>query len=46
MPRGGCPSRSAAPAILGQDVVDHNQNAARLEQEVYDTIVHHRERER
>ena len=36
----------AAPRIFGQDVVDHYLNAARVEQETYDSIVHNWERER
>jgi glutamine synthetase len=36
----------AAPAIFGQDVVDHYLNAARVEQETYDAMVHNWERER
>jgi glutamine synthetase len=36
----------AAPAIFGQDVVDHYLNAARVEQQTYDSIVHDWERER
>jgi glutamine synthetase len=36
----------AAVEIFGQDVVDHYLNAARVEQETYDSIVHPWERER
>jgi len=36
----------AAPKIFGQDVVDHYLNAARVEQELYDSIVHDWDRER
>ncbi len=36
----------AAPEIFGQDVVDHYLNAARVEQETYDAMVHNWERER
>jgi glutamine synthetase len=36
----------AAVEIFGQDVVDHYLNAARVEQELYDSIVHDWERER
>jgi glutamine synthetase len=36
----------AAVEILGQDVVDHYLNAARVEQDAYDSIVHPWERER
>jgi glutamine synthetase len=36
----------AAVAIFGQDVVDHYLNAARVEQTVYDSIVHDWDRER
>ena len=36
----------AAVDIFGQDVVDHYLNAARVEQETYDAIVHDWERER
>src|SRR3954447_25704189 len=36
----------AAVAIFGQDVVDHYLNAARVEQEQYDAVVHDWERER
>ena len=36
----------AAVEIFGQDVVDHYLNAARVEQETYDSIVHDWERER
>jgi glutamine synthetase len=35
-----------AVEIFGQDVVDHYLNAARVEQELYDSIVHDWERER
>ncbi len=37
---------SAAVEILGQDVVDHYLNAARLEQQAFDEVVHPWERER
>ena len=37
---------SAAVEILGEDVVDHYLNAARVEQETYDAIVHPWDRER
>ena len=37
---------SAAVGILGQDVVDHYLNAARVEQQYYDSVVHDWERER
>ncbi len=36
----------AAVKIFGQDVVDHYLNAARVEQETYDSIVHPWDRER
>jgi glutamine synthetase len=36
----------AAVEIFGQDVVDHYLNAARYEQQVYDSVVHPWERER
>ncbi len=36
----------AAVEIFGQDVVDHYLNAARVEQEAYDVVVHDWERER
>jgi glutamine synthetase len=36
----------AAPAIFGGDAVDHYLNAARVAQEVYDSIAHDWERER
>jgi glutamine synthetase len=36
----------AAVEIFGQDVVDHYLNAARYEQQVYDSVVHSWERER
>jgi glutamine synthetase len=36
----------AAVSIFGQDVVDHYLNAARVEQETYDAMVHNWERER
>ena len=36
----------AAVDIFGQDVVDHYLNAARVEQETYDAMVHNWERER
>ena len=32
--------------IFGQDVVDHYLNAARVEQEMYDSVVHDWDRER
>ncbi len=37
---------AAAVEIFGQEVVDHYLNAARVEQEVYDSVVHDWERER
>jgi glutamine synthetase len=37
---------AAAVEIFGQDVVDHYLNAARVEQETYDSVVHPWERER
>ncbi len=37
---------SAAVEILGRDVVDHYLNAARVEQQAYDEVVHPWERER
>jgi glutamine synthetase len=37
---------TAAVEIFGQDVVDHYLNAARVEQQVYDSVVHDWERER
>jgi glutamine synthetase len=37
---------TAAVEIFGQDVVDHYLNAARVEQELYDSVVHDWERER
>lgn len=37
---------TVAPEILGQDVVDHYLNAARVEQEAFDRVVHPWERER
>jgi glutamine synthetase len=37
---------TAAPEIFGQDVVDHYLNAARVEQQAYDAVVHPWERER
>ncbi|MGZ6339581.1 MAG: glutamine synthetase family protein [Candidatus Limnocylindrales bacterium] len=37
---------AAAVEILGQDVVDHYLNAARVEQEAYDAVVHDWDRER
>src|SRR4029079_18027953 len=37
---------AAAVEIFGQDVVDHYLNAARVEQDTYDSIVHPWERER
>jgi len=36
----------AAVEIFGQDVVDHYLNAARVEQQMYDSVVHDWERER
>jgi glutamine synthetase len=36
----------AAVEIFGQDVVDHYLNAARVEQQTYDSVVHDWERER
>ncbi len=36
----------AAVEIFGQDVVDHYLNAARVEQDMYDSVVHDWERER
>ena len=36
----------AAVEILGQDVVDHYLNAARVEQDTYDSVVHPWDRER
>ena len=39
-------AREAAVEIFGQDVVDHYLNAARVEQEMYDAMVHNWERER
>ena len=36
----------AAVEILGQDVVDHYLNAARVEQDTYDSMVHPWDRER
>ena len=36
----------AAVEIFGQDVVDHYLNAARVEQELYDSVVHDWDRER
>ena len=36
----------AAVSIFGQDVVDHYLNAARVEQQTYDAMVHNWERER
>ena len=36
----------AAVEIFGQDVVDHYMNAARVEQQAYDAVVHDWERER
>ena len=36
----------AAVEIFGQDIVDHYLNAARVEQETYDSMVHNWERER
>jgi glutamine synthetase len=37
---------SAAAEIFGEDVVHHYLNAARVEQETYDSIVHNWDRER
>jgi glutamine synthetase len=37
---------AAAVEIFGQDVVDHYLNAARVEQQAYDAVVHDWERER
>ena len=37
---------TAAVEIFGQDVVDHYLNAARVEQEAYDSVVHAWDRER
>jgi glutamine synthetase len=39
-------SSAAAVEILGQDVVDHYLNAARVEQATYDAVVHPWDRER
>ena len=39
-------SSKAAVEIFGQDVIDHYLNAARVEQETYDSIVHPWDRER
>ena len=39
-------SSRAAVEIFGQDVVDHYLNAARVEQETYDSVVHPWDRER
>ncbi|HLX34509.1 MAG TPA: glutamine synthetase family protein [Candidatus Limnocylindrales bacterium] len=36
----------AAVEIFGQDVIDHYLNAARVEQELYDSVVHDWDRER
>ena len=36
----------AARAIFGDDVVAHYLNAARVEQEIYDSVVHNWDRER
>ncbi|HEY8167621.1 MAG TPA: glutamine synthetase family protein [Candidatus Limnocylindrales bacterium] len=36
----------AAVSIFGQDVIDHYLNAARVEQQTYDAVVHDWERER
>ena len=36
----------ASVEIFGQDVIDHYLNAARVEQQVYDSVVHDWERER
>jgi glutamine synthetase len=36
----------AAVEIFGQDVVDHYLNAARVEQQIYDSMVHNWDRER
>ena len=38
--------RGGAVEIFGQDVVDHYLNAARVEQETYDAVVHNWDRER
>jgi glutamine synthetase len=43
---GELEASKAAPKIFGQDVVDHYLNAARVEQETYDAMVHNWERER
>jgi glutamine synthetase len=42
----GLEKSEAAVEIFGQEVVDHYLNAARVEQEVYDSVVHDWERER
>jgi glutamine synthetase len=42
----GLERSEAAVEIFGQDVVDHYLNAARVEQETYDSVVHPWERER
>ena len=39
-------SSTAAVSILGQEVVDHYLNAARVEQATYDAVVHPWDRER
>ena len=45
--RGGGSGRSqAAREIFGDDVVDHYLNAAKVEQEQYDAVVHDWDRER
>ena len=51
--RGRCTRRSASSSdprrrveIFGEDVVDHYLNAARVEQETYDSVVHPWDRER
>jgi glutamine synthetase len=36
----------AAVEIFGQDVVDHYLNAAQVEQQLYDSVVHDWDRER
>jgi glutamine synthetase len=43
---GALQSSEAAVEILGQDVVDHYLNAARVEQHTYDSMVHAWDRER
>ena len=42
----GLEASEAAVEIFGQDVVDHYLNAARVEQETYDAVVHPWDRER